>query len=101
MIRHVVLWKLDNSYSTEEKNEIKKQLNDKLSHLVGNIEQLCFLEVSFNSEDAVQSNFDIMLDSAFETIKDLQIYQEHPEHIKVGEYIKSLKLQRAAIDYEY
>jgi hypothetical protein len=101
MVRHIVLWKLDDSYSKEEKTEIKKQLNDKLLHLVGIIDQLNFLEVSFNSENAVQSNFDIMLDSAFESFKDLQIYQEHPEHLKVAAFIKSLKLQRAAIDYEY
>jgi len=101
MIRHIVLWKLDNSYSTEEKAEIKKQLNSKLLHLNGKIDQLSYLEVSFNSEIANQTNFDIMLDSAFESMENLQIYQEHPEHVKVRDYIKTLKLNRAAIDYEY
>jgi hypothetical protein len=101
MVRHTVLWKLDSSYSGEEKKEIQKQLEDKLTHLIGVIDQLSFLEVSFNSDQAVESNFDIMLDSAFESFEDLKIYQEHPEHVKVGSYIKSLKVQRAAIDFEY
>jgi hypothetical protein len=101
MIRHIVLWKLDSSYSTEEKNDIKKQLEVKLTHLLSIIDQLSYLEVSFNSEKATDSNYDIMLDSAFESMEDLKIYQEHPEHVKVGAYIKSLKAQRAAIDYEY
>jgi hypothetical protein len=101
MIRHIVLWKLDSSYSNDEKKEIKKQLKDKLTHLLGVINQLSFLEVNFNAEKALESNFDIMLNSSFESFEDLQIYQDHPEHIKVGAYIKSLKVQRAAIDYEY
>jgi hypothetical protein len=101
MVRHIVLWKLDNSYSDKEKTDVKKQLSDKLVHLLDKIDQLHFIEVNFNSEKAAPSNFDIMLDSAFETFDDLRTYQEHPEHIKVAEYIKSLKLQRTAIDYEY
>ena len=101
MIRHIVLWKLDSSYTVEEKKEIKKQLESKLNNLLGVIDQLSFLEVSFNSEAANDTNFDIMLDSGFESLEDLKIYQEHPEHLKVGAYIKSLKAQRAAIDYEY
>lgn len=101
MIRHIVLWKLDNSYSTQEKNEIKKQLKDKLTHLTKVINELVTLEVCFNSEKAAESNYDIMLDSTFKSMDDLKIYQEHPEHVKVGSFIKSLKVQRSAIDFEF
>jgi len=99
MIRHIVLWKLDTSYSSEEKTKIKKQLKDMLLHLQGKIDQLQTIEVNFNSENAAASNYDIMLDSSFESFYDLKIYQEHAEHLKVVDYIKTLKLQRTAIDF--
>jgi D-hexose-6-phosphate mutarotase len=101
MICHLVLWKLDDSYSSEEKKNIKKQLKDKLVSLLNEITELQSLEVSFNSEQAEESNFDILLDTKFETLEDLKKYQVHPEHLKVVEYVKSLKLKRASVDYEY
>jgi hypothetical protein len=33
-------------------------------------------------------------------MEDLKTYQVHPEHLKVVEYVKTLNLKRAAIDYE-
>jgi uncharacterized protein related to proFAR isomerase len=101
MICHIVLWKLDDSYTPDEKLEIKKHLNSKLLNLLDNIDELCGLEVNFNSVNAVETNFDIILDTKFETLEDLKTYQEHPEHIKVVEYVKTLNLKRAAIDYEF
>jgi hypothetical protein len=101
MIRHIVMWKLDSSYTIDEKTEIKKQLNNKLLHLLDEIDQVRFIEVNINAEKASQANFDIVLDSAFENMDDLKVYQDHPEHLKVVEYIKTLKLQKAAVDYEY
>jgi predicted metal-binding transcription factor (methanogenesis marker protein 9) len=100
MIRHIVLWKLDDAYSPDEKLKIKKQLNEKLLNLLNYIDELRHLEVNYNSVDAVASNFDVMLDTKFETMEDLKTYQVHPEHLKVVEYVKTLNLKRAAIDYE-
>jgi hypothetical protein len=101
MIHHIVLWKLDDTYSSNEKTEIKKQLKDKLLNLLHYIDELRSIEVNFNSENAVADNFDIILDTKFDSIQDLKKYQIHPDHIKVAEYLKTLKLKRASIDYEY
>jgi hypothetical protein len=100
MLHHIVLWKLDDIYSSEEKSDIKKQLKDKLLNLINNIDELRSMEVIFNSEDASMENFDIILNSKFESLQDMKKYQVHPEHIKVAEYLKTLKLKRASIDYE-
>jgi len=101
MIHHIVLWKLDDSYSSNEKTKILKQLNDKLLNLLNYIVELRSLEVNINSEKAAANNFEILLVSKFDTLEDLKKYQVHPEHLKVVEYIKTLKLKKAAIDYEF
>lgn len=101
MIKHVVLWKLDTSYSPDEKDEIKNSIKAKLLALKDKIEVAKSIKVFFNDEQAPEANADVILDSDFDTMQALSDYQVHPEHKKVGEYLKSVKLQRSAIDYQY
>ena len=100
MIHHLVLWKFDDMYSSEEKIEIKKQLKERLLNLTKYIKELKFIAVSFNSGKASAENFDIVLNTRFENFEDLHKYQINPEHLKVAEYLKTLKLKRASVDYE-
>jgi hypothetical protein len=100
MIRHIVLWKLDQTYSFEEKEAIKENLKEKLLNLKKEIKVLRSIDVHFNSAEAPDDNYDIMLDSLFGSINDLNAYQGHPAHIRVAEYVKTLRKQRTAIDYE-
>ena len=99
MIRHIVLWKLDESYSTEEKTTIKTELRNKLLGLKNLVPELKEIAVCFNEEKANSTNFDVMLESEFTSLDDLQAYVVHPEHVKVGNYLKTLNVQRAAIDF--
>ncbi len=100
MIKHLVTWKLDESYSTDEKTELLKEMTAQLNGLKGKVEVLKHLSVHTNSPAANASNFDLLLDTEFLSINDLNAYQVHAEHQKVVQYIRTLKLQRAAIDYE-
>jgi hypothetical protein len=101
MIKHIVLWKLDASYSDLEKEEIRNEFRQKLVGLKDQIQVLLNLEVYLNSDKASGSNFDILLETIFNSFDDLNTYQLHPSHIKVVEYVKTLKLQRAAIDFQF
>jgi hypothetical protein len=102
MIKHIVLWKLDASYSETEKSDVLNVFKAKLLALNAIIPQLkSSLSVGFNSKDAPEANYDIALESTFDTIKDLDAYQIHPEHLKVVEFVKSLKRERACIDFEF
>jgi hypothetical protein len=101
MIKHIVLWKLDSSYSPADKEEILKIFKAKLLGLKGKVPQIQSLEVYLNSKQADATNYDIMLETGFNTINDLNDYQVHPNHLIVVEYVKTLKRQRTCIDYEY
>ena len=48
-----------------------------------------------------KNEFDAILISEFETMEDLENYKNNPEHIKVSELCKSIRLDRQAIDYEF
>jgi len=101
MIRHIVMWKVDESYSQSEKEEFTNTFTTKLLDLEGKIDELKTISVNSNSDKAPDTNFDIVLDTTFTSIEDLKAYAVHPTHMKVVEYAKQFKLQRSCVDYEY
>jgi Stress responsive A/B Barrel Domain len=40
-----------------------------------------------------------VLYSEFNTEQDLELYQKHPEHVKVAEFIAKARERRAVVDY--
>ncbi|MBN2348977.1 MAG: Dabb family protein [Bacteroidales bacterium] len=99
MIRHIVLWKIDASYSQTEKENAVQLIYKSLTGMKGKIDELKSLAVHINSDEAEDSNFDIILETTFNSMADLNRYIEHPEHQKVSQIIKEVKKTRAAIDY--
>lgn len=93
------MWKLDDCYSTTEKLEKSRVLGEMLLSLSGKIEEIKSISVYYNDENAVNSNYDLVLNSSFNSLEDLQAYGTHPEHQKVAEYSKTIKKSRACIDY--
>ena len=100
MIRHIVLFKLDSSYTETVKNGIKTQLRDMLLDLQHKINEIKSINVWFKAKDASANNYDIMLDTTFDSLETLEQYRVHPAHVKVLEYVNAKKLQRVAIDFD-
>lgn len=101
MVKHVVLWKLDASYSEKEKEMILQEFRSRILALENYITELVHLAVYLRDKSTPESNYDIMLESVFNKVEDLETYQNHPEHQKVVRYVKSLHVQRAAIDFTF
>lgn len=99
MINHVVLFKLK-EYPAEKKNDVIAELKTILEGLKDKIEVVKYLEVGVNYELKAKS-YDMVLLSHFETLKDLDEYRVHPEHLKVLKRIGETTLSRAAVDYEF
>ncbi len=101
MIKHLVLFKLAEEAEGNSKAINSQIIKERLENLKDVIPQIRKIEVSINYTDASVSNYDIVLDSEFDSLEDLRYYSVHPEHIKVGEFIGKVKTDRAAIDYEF
>jgi hypothetical protein len=99
MINHVVLFKLKD-YSDDEKPRLIDEMKSLLEGLKGKIEELKYIEVGVNYELNAKS-FDVALISHFETFEDLDKYRVHPEHKKVLVRFAELRLERAAVDFEF
>ena len=99
MIIHIVNWKLKDNIEEIEKINNAKLVKEKLEALKGKITELVKIEVGINFNES-EAAFDLVLYSEFKTKKDLDSYQNHPEHLKVAAFVKSVVEKRVVVDYE-
>ena len=100
MIRLLVLFQLSEEAEGRSKAENARIIKEELEALQGVIPEIRRIEVKINHEAASDGNYDILLESEFDSLEDLQRYAMHPEHLKVGGYVSKVRTARAAIDYE-
>ncbi len=97
MVTHIVLWNYIDTLTPEQKIEAGTKIKSDLENLKSIIPGIISLEVKINQMDS--STKDIALFSEFESEEALKQYAVHPEHVKVGQYIKTVTCGRTAFDY--
>ncbi len=99
MVKHIILWKLDETRTDAEKAEIKEDMKQHLEGLIGKVPGL--LEMNININPLPSSNADVMLDSTLENEESLNGYAVHPEHVAVANtYVRPYTTERICMDYE-
>jgi len=99
MIKHIVLLKLKSQNSTEVLQSIAYQLKTELENLKNVIPEIRFYEVGLNIFPEA-TPFDMVINSAFDSVDELNKYRMHPAHIKVLDFINEVTLQKAVVDYQ-
>lgn len=100
MVKHIVMWKLKEELNGKSKNELASEMKVRLLDLKGKIHELKNIEVGINGIN-FDKNSDIVLITDFNTYNDLSVYANHPDHLKVGDFVKEVAISRACVDYEY
>ena len=99
MVKHVILWKLKDSYSGAEIEQIKSGIKEGLEGLMGQIPGL--INIRVNTAPLASSNCDLMLDSSFESEEALKGYSVHPAHVEVANTkVRPYTASRVCMDYE-
>lgn len=93
MIKHIVIWKFKEN---EEKR--MKQFLEGLNSLKAIIPEIKYMETGVNINP--NNEYNAILISEFKDMEDLEKYKNHPEHIKVSNLCKEIRIDRQAIDYE-
>jgi len=97
MIKHIILWKIKEEYSEEEKCMIRQNAKRELEGLVGKIEGL--LMVSVETRPLPSSNADLMLYSELNDAEALAAYQKNPHHQAVANtFVRPFMCQRLCLD---
>ncbi|MGZ7160988.1 MAG: Dabb family protein [Methanobacterium sp.] len=94
MIKHIVLFKLKD----REAENIEKAKNTLLD-MKGKIKELKHIEVGIDVTNSDRS-YDIALLTKFNSVQDLEAYQNNPLHIGVAEYMVSVGESIVVVDYE-
>jgi antibiotic biosynthesis monooxygenase (ABM) superfamily enzyme len=101
MIKHIVFFKLAPFAEGNTKQENALYLKEKLENLQSIIPGLLKMEVFINIPDVAADNYDLVLMAEFNNLQDLDVYINHPEHVKVASFITKVRTDRAAIDYKF
>jgi len=95
MVKHVVMWNIQDEY---DKEEVFAKLKDLLEGLVNKIDVLKKAEVGRNFNNK-PSGHDVILYTEFDSKEDLESYLVHPAHVEAGKYVRSVVKDRADVDY--
>ena len=96
MVKHIVMWKLKEQAAGGSKQQNGRHIKEKLEALVGIVPGLVKAEVGFNMNGG---HFDLCLYSEFSDRKSLEIYQTHPAHLLVKQFVHEVIDERVASDY--
>lgn len=99
MVKHVILWKLKEEFSDEEKKQIKAGIKEGLEGLAGQIPGMTEIKVCIDCLPS--STVDVMLDTTFESAEALKAYSVHPKHVAVADSkVRPYTAVRSCMDYE-
>jgi hypothetical protein len=99
MIKHIVMWKLKEFANGRKKEDNITLLKEKIENMKKVIPEIRHIEVGVNFNPSGQA-FDVALYSEFENREALELYQNHPEHLKVARFVGKVRSDRKAVDYE-
>jgi len=99
LIKHIVMWKFKDSHEGMDKNGLISKIKQDLEGLKRAIPEIKVMELGKDFNELPVS-YDVALYSEFESKEDLEIYQKHPEHVKVAQFIRQIRTDVALADYE-
>ena len=98
MVHHIILWKIKEDKTEEEKKEIKAGVKKNLEGLVGVVG---LVKCNVIIDGLASSTCDIMLDSELESEEALKAYQKNPAHVHVADtFVRPFMQVRMCMDYE-
>lgn len=98
MLKHIVMWKLKDHAEGKTRDENAIIMKGMLEALKDKTPEIQFLEVGINV-NPTDAAYDVVLYSEFMDEAALSVYQGHPEHLKVAEFVAKVREERAVVDY--
>lgn len=99
MVKHIVMFKLKETLSQEDKNSVMLEFKKAIEALPETITFIRHIFVGSNTNSA--EKWDICLESEFDSLDDVKRYAVHPDHVAAGSILKDAKEDRACVDFEF
>lgn len=98
MVKHLVLWDLKEELSAREQADAAARIKRELEELKGLIPGI--VDIRVYTELFEMCNTRLVLESVFTDRAALEAYIVHPEHQRVGVFVRSVVTNRKSADYE-
>lgn len=99
MIKHIVFWKISPPGDQATHRKVVEEFKQKIEHLRTIIPEILEARVGYNYIEG--DVFNLCIDSVFNNQEELDAYINHPEHLKVREWLNSVTYDKAIFDYIY
>lgn len=99
MVKHIVIFRLKEELSGEDKLIVMKKFKEAIEALPPLIPEIRKIEVGLNMNP--EESWHIALYSEFDSLEDVKKYATHPAHVAAGKIIAQHKENRACVDYEF
>lgn len=99
MIKHIVFWKLHKDGTDEQRQASIEEFRQKTAYLKTIIPEI--KEATVGSNISAGDVYHVCIDSVFCSQEELDTYINHPEHLKVREFMNSISYDKAVFDYEF
>lgn len=98
MLKHIVMWKFKDQAEGKTRAENCAYIKKMLEALPPIIPCIKSMELGINAYPGEMAS-DMALTVTFGTAEDLETYKNHPEHVKVSEYVAKVRASRTVVDY--
>ena len=99
MVKHIVMFKLKDTLSKDEKWEVMNRFKAAIEALPTKIDVIRKVFVGLNINEA--ETWDICLESEFDTLEDVKAYAVHPDHVAAANgFVRPYTEVRLCMDYE-
>lgn len=95
----MVLWKLKDSHEGMSKDELIAKFKQKVEVLKSAVPEIKTMELG-KSFSELPVAYDISLYSEFDSKEDYEVFLNHPEHLKVGKFIRQIRTDTALVEYK-
>ncbi|WP_442807939.1 Dabb family protein [Trinickia soli] len=99
MIRHIVMWKLKETAEGASRAENARKLKERLEGCRDIVPGILHLEVGI-AQPGLESTYDVVLVSDFADKAALDVYQVHPTHEALKQFIGAVRESRECVDYQ-
>ena len=99
MVKHIVMWKIKDGEGNMTKAEIMAKIVADLTDLKDRIPEIVDLEVGASLTGG-DMHYDMALAVTFKRLDDVMVYAQHPDHVKVSDFIAKVRTDRVVADIE-
>ena len=94
------MWNFIDGAKGKMKEDNIEQAIEMMEGMRTKVDSIINLEFGTNIEELTGTH-DLVLYAEFQDAEGLMSYQEHPEHVKIIEFLKEVAEDRACVDYEF